>query len=175
MLREAGYAATFYVTRDLIGRGHHAGARTLREISGLGMEIGVHGATHRSFSACSEDDVREELASAKSHVESMLGHPVTSASQPGGGRCASAAAYARAEGFTTFSTSRPGVNHAGTDPFELCRITVKATTSREDVARLCRFQVGGHVMRWAALSALRGVLGPRAYRSARRSLLNHLG
>jgi peptidoglycan/xylan/chitin deacetylase (PgdA/CDA1 family) len=175
MLRDAGCAATFYVTRDLIGRERHGGAGSILDVSRVGMEIGVHGATHRSFSECSWDEVRHELSAGKRHVESLIGRPVVSASQPGGGRCSSAAACARAEGFLTFSTSRPGVNRAGTDLFDLRRIAVKATTSGEDIARYCRFEVGGDVTRWAALSALRGLVGPKGYRAVRRSLLNHLG
>src|SRR5688572_3713535 len=53
-LVEAGHRATFFVTRDFVGKPGFADAALLGEAHAAGMEIGAHGATHRFLSECSE-------------------------------------------------------------------------------------------------------------------------
>jgi peptidoglycan/xylan/chitin deacetylase (PgdA/CDA1 family) len=171
MLEERGWAATFYITRDHLGQPHFARPESIHEASRGGMEIGVHGTTHRSLSGCSRSEILHELVACKDHLESLLGRPVTSASLPGSDWSRRVVECTQAAGLTTLSTSRPGVNRPDTSPFELRRITVRSSTSGEDVARFCRFQVNRELARWAALGVLRRLLRPEAYQAARRMAL----
>jgi peptidoglycan/xylan/chitin deacetylase (PgdA/CDA1 family) len=172
MLADLGWTAMFYLTLDHLGQDHFAGPESICEASRAGMEIGVHGTTHRNLAGCSPEEILHEFAACKEHLEGLLGRPVTHASLPGSGWTRRIMECARAAGLRTLSTSRPGLNRADTNPFELRRITVRSTTSGEDVGRFCRFQVNRELPRWAAQQLLRRVLPPHLYETARRVALS---
>jgi peptidoglycan/xylan/chitin deacetylase (PgdA/CDA1 family) len=171
MLQAAGWKATFFVTRDFVGRTGFCDPQMIREAADAGMEIGVHGTTHRKLSGRSSEDIVSEFATCKAFLESIVGVPVVSASLPGGEISPRITACARKAGMTSLCTSRPGINGPGTSSFALRRIAVRARTAGPDIARYCRFDVTKEVMRWAALEVPRSLLGIENYSRLRHWII----
>ena len=170
-LADAGLTATFFVTRDLVGKPRFAGTATLREARAAGMEIGTHGTTHRFLSACSEADVRAELSESKAFLEDLLGEGVETGSVPGGAWSPLVARVARECGYRALCTSRPGVNDERTDPMRLHRVAIRRDTPARAVERYARGALGREVARAAVLELPRRVLGRQRYRALRARLL----
>jgi peptidoglycan/xylan/chitin deacetylase (PgdA/CDA1 family) len=170
-LLEAGMAATFFVTRDLVGRGRYADEALLREAHAAGMEIGTHGATHRFLADLSASQIEKELASSKTFLEDLLGAEVPTGSVPGGAWSPIVAETAARCGYRALYTSRPGVNDEHTDPFALRRIPIRRGTSRRAVERFARLSVRREVVRAAVLEAPRMLLGRKRYEALRARLL----
>jgi peptidoglycan/xylan/chitin deacetylase (PgdA/CDA1 family) len=175
LLAERGWRATAFVTKDFIGRRHFAGRDTLRSAAAAGMEIGVHGVTHRMLSACTPAEIVAEFRDCRDYLEALLGHPVTHASIPGGDMTPLVVSCAREAGITSLSNSRPGVNCAGSSPFDLRRLAIRATTRDVDVQRYCRFNLARERARWVALQMPRAVLGMQRYSRLRRAILRGHG
>lgn len=171
LLLERGWRATFYVTRDFVDRDHFCQRATLRAADAAGMEIGVHGVTHRMLSSCSRAEVVAEFRDCKDYLESVLGRPVGHASVPGGDLTPTVAACAREAGLLSLANSRPGLNRARSSPFDLRRLAVKGTTSAADVERYCAFRLAPERMRWGLLQLPRAVLGMKQYSRLRRMVL----
>jgi peptidoglycan/xylan/chitin deacetylase (PgdA/CDA1 family) len=171
MLVERGLTATYYVTREFVGRPGFCSESVLVEAANAGMEIGVHGTTHRMLSACSRDEVMYELRTCKDYLQSLLQRDVVSASVPGGDWTEAVAACAAEVGLTSLSTSRPGFNTPSTSPLALRRVAVTSETTVGDVTRYCRFDTRRESARWALLQAPRRLLGMQRYSRLRRRLL----
>ncbi|MGE0360214.1 MAG: polysaccharide deacetylase family protein [Vicinamibacterales bacterium] len=171
MLAEYGWRATFYVTRDFVDRANFCGRATLRAADAAGMEIGVHGVTHRMLSSCSPAQIVAEFRDCRDYLESLLGRPVVHGSIPGGDFTPAVAAAAGEAGLSSLANSRPGVNGAATPRFDLRRLAVRASTGAADLDRFCRFEVRRERVRWSLLQMPRAVLGMRNYSRLRRRLL----
>lgn len=172
MLRQAGWPATIFVTRDFLGRKHFADDPALRDAAAAGMEIGVHGTTHRMLSSCTAEERLWEFRACREHHEAVLGQPVVSASQPGGDWNAEIVLAARKAGLKSLGTSRPGCNVPGTDLFALRRIAIKNSTSAAEVARFCSGRMAREVTRWTMLQLPRRLLGMKNYSRLRRLLVD---
>lgn len=172
VLAERGIRATYFITRDFVGRPHMADAAMIRGAASAGMQIGVHGTTHRMLSGLSADEIFQELASCRGYLEDLVGQPVLHASLPGGDLNRTIISAARRAGLRSLSTSRPGVNGPRTSAFRLRRMGVKHTTTADDVRRYCRFQVREEELRWLVLQAPRTMLGMKNYSRVRRWILD---
>lgn len=56
----------------------------LREMRGLGMTIGSHGATHDNMARCTEAELHDEMGKSKQRIEAMLEAPVEFFAYPDG-------------------------------------------------------------------------------------------
>lgn len=173
-LAEAAVRATFFVTRDYVGKRGFAGPSLLREAHSAGMEIGTHGATHRFLARLPEAEARAELASSRAFLEDLLGAPVTTGSVPGGDWSPAVARVARECGYTALCTSRPGINDERTDLFALRRITIRASTKPAAAERYARLRVGPEVLRATVLDVPRRLLGRERYAALRAWVLDDL-
>ncbi len=171
LLVERGWRATFYVTKNFMDRDNFCHRSTLRGAVAAGMEIGVHGVTHRMLSSCPAAEVVAEFRDCKDYLESALGQPVAHASIPGGDFTPAVAAGAREAGMASLANSRPGLNDSGSSCFDLRRLAVKGSTAALDVERYCRFRLGRERRRWALLQMPRTVLGMKNYSKLRRMVL----
>lgn len=172
MLRQAGWPATIFVTRDFLGRRHFGHDSSLRDAAAAGMELGVHGTTHRMLSSCTAQEQLWEFRACKEHLETALGLRVESASQPGGDWNTEIVTAARAAGLKCLGTSRPGGNGPRTDLFALRRVAIKSSTTERDVARFCSGRMGREVTRWTMLQLPRRLLGMKNYSRLRRVLVD---
>jgi peptidoglycan/xylan/chitin deacetylase (PgdA/CDA1 family) len=175
LLLERGWRATFYVTRNFVERDNFCQRRTLRAAVAAGMEIGVHGVTHRMLSSCSHAEVVAEFHDCKDYLESVVGAPVVHASIPGGDLTPHVVAGVQEAGMASLANSRPGLNNSGSSRFDLRRLAVKATTGAVDMERYCRYRLGRERARWALLQMPRTVLGMKQYSRLRRLVLREHG
>lgn len=174
-LTNAGFSATFFVTRDYVGRPRYVSRSLLRQAIEMGTDVGTHGCTHRLLGASSEGEVRLELAESKAFLEDIAGRPVKSASVPGGDWSPLVARIAEECGYECLCTSRPGWNGSWGNPFRLRRMAVRATVGADRIARYCRFSVGREVVRHSVLQVPKRVLGLERYSRLRRRLLGTSG
>ena len=106
-LADLGVPATLFVTTGWLGGRHPdvADATMLsedgvRRLHAAGVEIGAHTATHPDLTTLGFDAARDELASARLTLESLLEAPVTSAAYPYGRATAETVRACGAAGFT---------------------------------------------------------------------------
>lgn len=168
LLRSFGWKATFFVTRDFVGRTHFCTQAMLRDAARADMEIGVHGTTHRMLSACTRPQIVSEFTACRSYLEAAVEGPVSSASLPGGDLTNTIVACATEAGLQSLCTSKPGINGQRTSDFSLKRIAIRSTTSAADVARYCSYDVRREVARWAVFQVPRLLLGMKTYSRLRR-------
>jgi peptidoglycan/xylan/chitin deacetylase (PgdA/CDA1 family) len=85
ILREFGFAASFFVTTDDIGKPGFMTWDMLREMSAVpGIEIGSHGVAHKAFTDIPEEEARTSLGASKKILEDNLGRAVKAVSYPCG-------------------------------------------------------------------------------------------
>jgi peptidoglycan/xylan/chitin deacetylase (PgdA/CDA1 family) len=175
LLQAMGWKATFFVTRDFVGRQGFCDPSMILKAAEAGMEIGVHGTTHRMLSSCSREEIMWEFTSCKGFLESMLNREIDLASVPGGGWDRSIVKCAKQAGLRGLCTSRPGINTTKTSPFNLRRVTIRATTADADLMRYCCYRMQKESARWALFQIPRSLLGMRNYTYVRRLLLGEGG
>jgi peptidoglycan/xylan/chitin deacetylase (PgdA/CDA1 family) len=171
LLMEFGFKATFFITQDFVGRKGFCDQRLILDAAGAGMEVGVHGKTHRMLSSCSRAEIKLELSACKEYLESLLHQPIVSASMPGGDWNEIIASCAKEVGLKMLCTSRPGINNPKVSLFNLRRIAIRENTSTSDIRRYCSYNVQRELLRWSFLQLPRAALGMRQYTLLRRWLL----
>jgi peptidoglycan/xylan/chitin deacetylase (PgdA/CDA1 family) len=102
------------------------------------VEIGAHSLTHAALPQLPEDAQRHEIVGSKSHLEDLLGHPVTSFAYPFGGHNAETATLVRDAGFARACTTRPGRVQTRADVYRLPRVAVADWDGEELARRLWR-------------------------------------
>jgi len=172
ILQKFGLKATFFITRDFVGRAGFCDHELILQAAQAGMEIGVHGTTHRMLSSCTREEMIWEFSACKAFLESLLGKQVESASMPGGDWNPKIVSCAKEAGLQSLCTSRPGINNTRVSPFNLRRVTIRDTTSDGDIQRYCRYHIQKEWLRWAALQAPCRLLGKRNYSRVRQWLLD---
>jgi peptidoglycan/xylan/chitin deacetylase (PgdA/CDA1 family) len=137
VLRETGVRATTYVVASLIGKLNQwddgKGARReplmdriqIGEWIQAGHEIGSHGLSHAYLTSLALDDVRREIIDSKKLLEDMFGQRVRHFCYPYGDWNEAIRDIVREAGYETATTTIPGFNTAGTDPFALRRLLAR--------------------------------------------------
>jgi peptidoglycan/xylan/chitin deacetylase (PgdA/CDA1 family) len=136
VLSAAGFVATVFVVTGAVGSTNRwdeaaglprrtlASERELLALGASGWEIGSLGRTHRSLSALSDDDLRNEVTLSRSDLESRLAKPVTSFAYPYGDYDRRVIVAVREAGYIAACGWKPGINDARTDAFALRRMLV---------------------------------------------------
>lgn len=136
LLREHGMDATFYVTTGFVGKKGYLTVQQLRELHGLGFEIGCHSKTHPYLSDLDKGSLRDEVSGAKAQLEEWLGSGIEHFSCPGGRYNAQVQAAVREAGYASMATSRNHANGLSTDRFELGRVAVLRGAGAEAFEKL---------------------------------------
>ena len=102
-----------------------------RALCAAGMTIGAHTRRHRRLQAMSEAECDEELRESKARIERELRIPCDHFAAPWGVPGADFdpavhPARARALGYKSFLTTRPGANYSRHDPYAICRSGLRA-------------------------------------------------
>ena len=136
-LREHGFSATvFVVSAKLGGRNDWDGEAPgdpllseegIRELAAAGLEIGSHGATHRSLPELRDEDLAAETRGSRQQLERLVGAPVVSFSYPYGAWDARAAAAVKEAGYRAATVIRGGLVADLEEPFRLRRVAVRGT------------------------------------------------
>jgi peptidoglycan/xylan/chitin deacetylase (PgdA/CDA1 family) len=171
LLRDAMFGATFFVVPGFLGRPGYLTPEGVRSLAEQGFEIGSHGMTHRFLTALKPADLEEELSTSRRVLGEMAGAEVRHLSCPGGRWSQVVAERARADGYSSVSTSRIGRNDPVRDRYRLARLAVRRGTSTESFRRRCR-GAGLTRERWRAalFATARRALGDALYDTLQRRL-----
>jgi peptidoglycan/xylan/chitin deacetylase (PgdA/CDA1 family) len=172
LLREFGFHATFYVTAGFLDTPGYLSSHQLRELNSREFEIGCHSMTHPYLSDLSDSDLNREIADAKTHIESVLSHPIEHFSCPGGRYNERVLSIAKQAGFKSVANSDFHVNTAASSVYELGRIAVLRDMSLDQFGATCR----GHGLWKKRLQhttsrVIQRTLGNRTYDQLRATLL----
>jgi peptidoglycan/xylan/chitin deacetylase (PgdA/CDA1 family) len=130
-LLEHGLSATFYVTTGFVGKPGYLSVQQLRELHGLGFEIGCHSMTHPYLNDLDAQRLQREIVDAKSQLEEWLGAGIEHFSCPGGRYDVRVQKAVRDARYVSMATSRNHANGEGTDRFELGRVAVLRGTGAD--------------------------------------------
>ena len=172
LLAKYSFPAAVFVTRDFVGRKFFCDVSMLREAAEAGIEIGVHGTTHRMLSALGDDELFSEFTLCKDFLEQALSRPIRIASAPGGDSNDFITAAARRAGLDVLATSRPGINGANTSTFQLKRLAIRASTDSRAMERFSNLDVSREAARWTLFQGPRLLLGMKNYHRLRRAVLD---
>ncbi len=137
VLQKAGVRAITYVVTSLIGKSNEwdqvGGARReplmdrtqLAEWIAAGHEIGSHGLTHRSLTALSRDEARQEITDSKHRLEDFFGQPIRHFCYPYGDWNEAIRDMVQEAGYETATSTIAGLNIATTDAFALRRFLAR--------------------------------------------------
>jgi len=174
LLRRLGFQATFYITAGFLGTPGYMNATQVRELNGLGFEIGCHSMTHPYLSALSESELKREIVDAKLQIEQIVGHGIEHFSCPGGRYNSRVLELARRAGFRTVANSLFRANSPTTSRYELGRIAILRSTSPQDFSATCQGRgLWKKRLQDGTRSSARVILGNRAYDRLRGALLRH--
>lgn len=110
-----GLPATFYVPRQ--SSLPVIGPTEIRDLQGMGHEIGAHTLAHMEVVACGEDEAREQIVGSKAWIEAVTGRRCSVFCFPSGRfgvrdlRIASQAGFAGVRGVEYLSTEWPRQRH----------------------------------------------------------------
>jgi len=138
VLREFGFNATFYLTAGFLGTPGYLNASQVRDLDAQGFQIGCHSMTHPYLSDLPEPELKREIADAKLHIESVVGHPIEHFSCPGGRYDQRTLQMARQAGFATVANSQSCANSSGTSPYELGRVAMLRDLTIEEFSATCQ-------------------------------------
>jgi len=171
ILKEFGYRCTYFITKDFVGREGFIDEKKIIMAAEAGMEIGVHGTTHRMLSNCTKDEIIWEFTNCKEYLESLTGQKVVSGSIPGGDWNEAIISCASEAGLKIFCNSNPGINISNTNLFNLKRIPIKENTSDSTIQRYCQYNIYKELIKSALYQIPRRLLGMKRYSNFRRWLL----
>lgn len=174
VLRQAGFSATFFLTVSWLDHPGHLSTSQVRELAAQGFEIGCHSMTHAYLDALKDEDLRREIAGAKTELEQLTGVPVHHFSCPGGRYDDRAMRIAREAGYCTVSTSRIQANFADSDRFALGRVAILRDLPLSTFAGICDGRaLSGMRAQGRLLNAAKQILGNSVYDRVRQVLLGN--
>ncbi len=135
-LEKAGMRGVFYIISDFVDKPRYLTSQQIKEMASKGMEIGSHTRDHHDLAKLDEVHQRKELAESKARLEELIGKPVTSFCYPAGRYNQITTRLAKEIGYTTATTTKPGItyDHDLVDkPFELTRLRVTNTTDFQEL------------------------------------------
>lgn len=144
-LADRGLPSTLYVTTGaLTGRAQPRLAippapmldwSQLPELAGLGVEIGAHTHTHPQLDTLPAGRARDEIVRSRDLLEDALGTSVPSFAYPHGFQSRTLRRIVADAGFGSATAVKNALSSATDDRFALARLTVHATTGRDEIAR----------------------------------------
>jgi len=184
LLERHGLVATVFCVSRYLGRDNAWPSQTpstprlaladtgeLTELAERGWEIGAHGTAHEPLDRFTGDELRGELQSARSELESGLGVEVRAFAHPYGIVGAADGAALADAGYTTGWLTRPAWIDRHTEPLAVPRVDAHYVRSPRRLELLLGGRLPGYVSvrRWAS-SARRSVArrGPGIPVSGRR-------
>ncbi|WP_406434087.1 polysaccharide deacetylase family protein [Streptomyces sp. NBC_00631] len=144
VLAKHGFASTLFVSTGWIRGAYDTGGGLdamldwdqVRELAGIGCEIGGHSHTHPELDQLDDDRLRTELVRSREIVTDELGTAPASFAYPYGYSSRRVRQAVRAAGYAQALAVGNGLAHRRQGPFALQRITVRRSTDAAEFARL---------------------------------------
>ena len=133
ILRQNDFTATIYIITAKVGTPNYMTWEQLQELVKAGIEVGAHTVNHIDLATASRAQQEFEIKQSKQILEEHLGIPVTAFCYPSGKYTATTEDLVRQAGFTTATTTQPGIVHPGADALTLPRIRVDPSTTLADL------------------------------------------
>jgi peptidoglycan/xylan/chitin deacetylase (PgdA/CDA1 family) len=172
LLQSRGFGATFYVIAGFVGRPGFLTGSEVRQLDEAGFEIGCHSMTHPYLTDLTDAQLRVELWDSRRRLEDLIGGPVPHFSCPGGRWNGRVDRLARAAGYESVATSRPGVLTPTTDRFCLPRVGILRGTAATVFDRVCRGRgLWRRRVKGAVLAAAKRLTGNAVYERLRAAML----
>jgi peptidoglycan/xylan/chitin deacetylase (PgdA/CDA1 family) len=173
-LEQRGWRGWFFIATDFIDKPSFCTRSQLRELHQRGHVIGSHSCSHpERISNCSRPQLMDEWSRSRSILSEIIGHPVTSASVPGGFYSREVAETAAASGIQVLFNSEPTT---GLFDVSGCLIVGRYNVYRGMPASDAAALVSSPLRRWRqaafwnAKKLAKTVAGP-AYKAMRQRLL----
>lgn len=141
VLRAFKFPSTVFIVSDLVGKENAwdfedlkdrkklMGWDTIKELKRSGVTFGSHTRTHPFLGRLSSDDLRTELAESKKDIEAQLQGPVDFFCYPYGDYDSRTVEAVKETGYKLAVTTRRGLVHQGSDPFQVRRSFIRAKTN----------------------------------------------
>jgi peptidoglycan/xylan/chitin deacetylase (PgdA/CDA1 family) len=171
-----GWRGYFFVTTGLVGTPGFIDAEGVRELDRQGHVIGSHSVTHPPrFASLAPDAMDAEWRDSLAALAEMVGHPIRSASVPGGDFRRPVAAAAARAGITLLFTSEPSRSVAERDGCAVIgRYSIVAATGSAEAAAAAagdRRRWLQQAVGWNARKVAKRI-GGRRYDALRRRVLS---
>ncbi len=144
LLTRHGFTATLFQTTGWVGKEDVSKRmlnwRELAELEQAGIEIGAHTCTHPQLDQLPENLLHEELYVSKSLLEDNLGLKVPGLAYPYGYSSAKVRRVAREIGYDYAYAVGNAMTTSAADGFALPRLTVRRSTSMEDLRTMVNGQ-----------------------------------
>jgi len=166
LLNARGFAATFFVTGQRIGRDDGLTAAMLAQMKSEGLHIGTHGMSHRFLTTLSRDAERRELQESRDRLAEILSSAVDHFAPPGGRWNRRTKEALVALGYRVVCTSQFGYNSRARRRFAYRRIPITAQTTRARFLSIIHgrlLPMGPDYVRANALTGLRWLVGEDVY------------
>jgi peptidoglycan/xylan/chitin deacetylase (PgdA/CDA1 family) len=132
ILKTYNFKAVAYIVTTFVGTPRYVTADQVIEMDHNGIQIASHTLNHVNLARTSAYWVTYQLATSKSWLERLLGHPVVDFAYPSG-KFSSQAVYAlQATGYDTAVTEMPGTMHSRDDRYTWTRVRVGGGESMAD-------------------------------------------
>jgi len=141
VLRSYHFPSTVFLVSDLIGRENSweedpsMGRRRLLDWDAIhaikteGVVLGSHSRTHPFLGRLSPDALRAEISGSKSRLEAELQLPVDFFCYPYGDYGPGTVGMVKEAGYTLAVTTKRGLVHEGSDPYEIRRSFIRSNTN----------------------------------------------
>ncbi len=173
-LERRGWRGWFFVATDFIGTPSFCTRAQLRELHGRGHVIGSHSCSHpERISNCPREQLLDEWQRSCAVLSEIIGHPVATASVPGGFYSREVARAAAASGIEVLFNSEPTTGLFDVDGCLIVgRYNVYRGMPAGDAASLVSspFRRWRQSVFWNAKKVAKTIAGP-AYKRLRRHLL----
>jgi peptidoglycan/xylan/chitin deacetylase (PgdA/CDA1 family) len=133
-LQARGLTATFFILTGRLGAKGSLHESDVKELFGLGMDIGSHGVAHRDMTRLSPYELDDELGRSKAVLESISRRPVDTVSIPFGRYNARVLKAVRRAGYRAAYSSDGG--HTTYRHFLRSRRSIRADMSLDDVGNI---------------------------------------
>lgn len=135
IFKKYGWTATLYIITNKIG-GNYMTWDQIRELQAAGFEIGDHTLDHFALNTLSVEQQRHQIIDSKHDLEQQLGRPVTAFCYPSGRYNADTIQIVKDAGYTSATTTVPGLVRVGSDPFLYQRVRMNPDMSQSELLHL---------------------------------------
>lgn len=174
-LERRGWRGWFFIATDYIDTPSFCTRAQLKELHGRGHVIGSHSCSHpERISNCSREQLLDEWQRSRAVLSEIVGHPVTTASVPGGFYSREVARAAAASGIEVLFNSEPTTGLFDVDG---CLIVGRYNVYRGMPASDAASLVSSSIRRWRQLAfwnakkIAKTIAGP-VYKGLRQRLLH---